>query len=437
MPSVLHYVATVQAKAHFQTAGLLTLDAPASDTLQVRCLLFYEGKHTSMEGAATTYNAAKIRAIAGATNKWMAGGRRVKLYAGSQDHYISQSSTIGFLTGDVTAEEISADNLPLPGLTDLVGKVGIFGMVQISGAANVDQYRDGRLKELSVGITPNNEIVEVSAVSIPSLAGAALFSTGSPPSPEQAIGHFKAMLAYALTLSDQLQEDAIERAQMQLWDLFHAFMDTLFDIRETASENPDQLNGETPEALRTKAVEEYITQLRNRLQVSAPAPTPEPLTTIPLFGKNMNLEQMAAQIKTLEEGKTATEQQLAAQNRQLALFSRRESLGDRFTAARTKGTALVAAGKMTPADFDDKFATQAAPTIAQFSAAQVEEAETTLNSFEQNLTGLEYYLGQLDKFAPTVKFGMPIERDLAAPTADEADKKAEVFAAEYVPRKIY
>jgi hypothetical protein len=65
----------------------------------VRCLLFYEGKHTSMEGKATTYNAAKIRAIADATNKWMAGGRRVKLYAGSQDHYISQSSTIGFLTG--------------------------------------------------------------------------------------------------------------------------------------------------------------------------------------------------------------------------------------------------------------------------------------------------------------------------------------------------
>jgi hypothetical protein len=430
VPSVLHYVAAAPAKAHFQTAGLLATDAPAGDTLQVRCLLFYEGKHTSMEGKATTYNAAKIRAIADATNKWMAGGRRVKLYAGSQDHYISQSSTIGFLTGDVTAEEISADNLPLPGLTDLVGKIGIFGMVQISGAANVDQYRDGRLKELSVGITPNNEIVEVSAVSIPSLAGAALFSTGNPPSPEQAIAHFEATLAYALTLTDQIQEDAIQRAEMQLWGLFEAFTSVLRDIRRTADENPDQLDGQTPEALRSKATEDFITQLRSRLQVAAPAPIPEPLTTIPLFGANMDLEQMSARIETLE---TAD----ATNKRQIDLFGRRETVADRFTTLRQKASLLLDQGKLTPASFKQKFDGKAAPAIAQFAVARLDEAVAAVAAFEKDCDRLEYLLDDLEANGVAVKFGMPVEKDLSAPTADEADKKAEEFATSYTPRKLY
>jgi hypothetical protein len=436
MPLTLHYAAR-KTSSHFQTAGLLTFDAPAAETLQVQVLLFYEGKHTSMEGKATTYNADKIRAIAAATNAWIAGGRRVKVYASTADHFISQGSTIGFLVGNVTAEEITADRLPMPGLDDLVGKIGIYGTIQISGEENVQQYRDGRLKELSVGITPNNEIVEISAVSIPSLAGAAMFSVGNLPSPKEAIAHFHATLAYALTLADQLQEDAIERAQMQLWDLFHAFMDTLFDIREAADENPDLLNGQTPEQLRAKAVEDFITQLRNRLQVTAPTSEPQPLPTVPLFGKtpmpteetNPEIQRMTARIETLEAADKAKDQQLA-------LFARRETLTDRFGNLRQKAIALRSAGKLTPASFDEKFKDKAVPAVAHYAVGQLDEAEKEIAEFERDCDRLEYLLNELEKNGTAVKFGMPVDgEDLT--TQDEAVKKADEFMETYTPQRSY
>lgn len=433
MPSVLRYAATRKTNLTFESAGLLAFDAPsptATDRLEVPCLLFYAGAHTSMQGKAVNYTDAQIQAIADATNTWINGGRRIKLYAGDRDHAISQGSTIGYLVGAVTAEPITAERLPLPGLDALIGKMGVFGTVQIAGESNVAQYLDGRLKELSVGITPQNQIIEISAVSIPSLAGAALFSAGNPPSPEQAIAHFQATLAYALTLSDQMQDDAIRKAEMQLWNLFDGFMSVLSDIRNTAAENPDALDGQTPEALRSKAVEDYITQLRNRLQVAVPAIAPEPLTTIPLFGASMDLEQMSARIETLE---TAD----AASKRQIALFVRRETLADRWSALRLKGTQLLEQGKLTPASFKQKFEGKAAPAIAQFSVGQLDDAEKAVSEFERDCDRLNYLLEDLEANGVAVKFGMPAEgRDIEA-TQDEADKKAEAFAADFKPRVIY
>lgn len=438
--SLLLQFAARKTNLTFESAGLLAFDAPpaAANKLEVPCLLFYEGQHTSMQGKGVSYSAAQIQAIADATNAWINGGRRVKLYSGQKDHSISQGSTIGFLVGSVTAEPITADKLPLPGLDALIGKMGVFGTVQIAGESNVAQYLDGRLKELSVGLTPKNEIVEISAVSIPSLAGAALFAAGEELTFDEAIAQVQETLTYALSLSDQMQEDAVRKAEMQLYRLFESFMEVLHDIRNTATENPDQLNGQTPEALRAKAVQDLITALQGQLNVTPPAPDPTPLPTIPFFGDSMNLEQMAAQIKTLEDGKAATDQQLAAQNRQIALFAHREILADRWTTLRQKATQLLEAGKLTPASFKQKFEGKAAPAIAQFSAAQLDDAEKAVNEFERDCDRLGYLLEDLEANGVAVKFGMPVEgEDLTAPTQDETDKKVEAVAKDYKPRAIY
>jgi hypothetical protein len=430
-------MATIFGGADF-AAGLLQFDAPDGDSITVRALLFYEGKHADMGGRVMNATVKKIKEIATATNAWISSGRRVKLYASPQDHAISQLSAIGILEGPVETEEITAENSPLD-VPEIIGKLGIFGTVKILGAGPCDQYRQGLLKELSVGITPKEGIVEVSAVAISSLVGAALYAAGR--SPEEVFEEALQGLNFALSLSDRLAEDSIQRNEMQLYQLFEAFIGTLRDIREAS---PDELNGAVPADLRNAAVNDLLLVLRSQLQIVEPA-APAPLPALPLFsGVPMDeLEQFKAQIETLQSASAqttatleATQAALFVAQRQNSLFALRSAACDRYSELKTKASGLVSRGKMTPAQRDAKFSAATVPALATF--ADLDAAETAISGFSVDLDKLETLLDFLEEHATPIQFGMPTKgREFDEPGATAAQKSAEVdsfLASHRLPR---
>lgn len=331
------------------------------DRVITRALLFYEGKHQPMSGRAKTYSRKELEKIVAATNNWIGQGRRVKLYASDADHLkISQSAVVGYVEGQLWAKEIAAEDLPMSGLTDLVGKVGIFANVAIAGVDNVAQYRDGRLKELSVGINGDGTIVEVSAVSIPALAGAALFSA---PLDEEEGDRF------ALTLSSWMDKQRKKKDMSSLSELFEGFGEVLGSL-ESAS--PEQLGERSPDEYRASAIDELASQLRGRLGVR----NPEPLPTVPMFGgKPMDTDKDAF---VLQQEKFAAEQ---------AQFAREKATFSQYGKLKSRGDALLKAGKLTPAEFKSYFEDDDA-AIAHFSQAEHHE----------KLSYLEFHFKQLEQF---------------------------------------
>jgi hypothetical protein len=404
---------------YFQTPGLLAADttAPTTGTLTVRALLFYEGTHLSMSGETDSFDRAALESIVEATNGYLAGGRRIKLYASDSDHSkISQDATIGFVTGSLTVAEITAADLPLPGLTDLVGKQGIFGMLQLSGQDNIDRYKDGRLKELSIGIDAQgslfgikNLIYEISAVSIPSLAGAAIFSATATVTPVQAIAQFRASLAYALTLTEQIQGNAIQQAEMRLWRVWDAFAEVLADIRRSDSEGTLPA-GSTAESLRSAAIEDLITQIRAQLQI------PTPQLPIPLFAMSTTNPTPEPEADAPRQYSTADIAKLVSDNEALKArldqSERTATVASRFSALKEKAIALRDQGKLKPAQFGELF-DSSPEAIQRYSAPG-----------STDLDKIEFALEQAEKYATPIQFGLPIDTPALDGDPDQAAAEA-------------
>ena len=161
----------------YNVPGLLAAEFGAAELTQVKtsALLFYEGEHTSMAGASKKWSKRTLEAIASKTAAYLAAGNRIKLYLAPQDHAINQAAAVG-LVSNVRLAEITDSTIPMPGQTDLLGKLGLYADVEILDGNAIQQYQKGLLKELSIGLGRDNVIYEVSGVSIPALAGAALFA---------------------------------------------------------------------------------------------------------------------------------------------------------------------------------------------------------------------------------------------------------------------
>lgn len=395
---------------HYAISSLIAYDAqPGNNSVDTLALLFYEGKHTDMNGRSRTYKVSDLQKIVDATNEWLSQGNRVKLYASDADHLkISQASTIGWLTSTVELREITESLLPNPRMTPLLGKQGLFAHVRVVGAENVAQYHDTRLKELSIGLDSKNRIVEVTATAIPALAGASLYA------------HDRAEFPFALTLSDQVQENTAQRAEDQVWMLFEAFLRVLRDIRDAS---PEQLGTDTPDQLRERAIADLNQALRSRL---LPTPTPEPLPTIPLF--SMQTENETPEVNEDTESTEISAAQAATEQlkQELSQLKREMATTARYSALREKANGLVTSGKMQPAQFKAVFGDEQEAAIARFSAVGNNE-----------LDSIEFLLGQLEQFAAPVKMGLPAEggADPGDPDGDEAVKKADNFLASYsLPR---
>lgn len=383
---------------YYSAPGLIAADLfDAAGLVSTNALLFYEGSHTPQSGRGKAYKKTDLEKIVQKTNGYLATGRRIKLYAGQVDHAINQQAAIGVLSGDLRLEEINEASLPLPGLSDLVGKWGIFANVMILDSGAVDQYQKGLLKELSIGLGNDGVIYEISAVSIPALAGAALFS--------------------ATTLSDAL---AVQQMEGDMEDLLDAFKELIEFLDERI--DSDQL--------KQQAIADLASQLQQTLGLTpAPSQNPQPLVSVPVFSEEPemseatptpDLTQYQAQIDDLK-GKLAQSQQ------QIELFTKQSALSNKFANLRQKAEALRAQGKLTPAEFNDTF-NAAIPALEKFSVAT--EADAALTAFEGELSGIEFYLARLEKYAQPVTFGLPVE---GPPLESES---AEEFAAKFVEKNL-
>ena len=334
--------------------GLYATDvAQGASVLTVRALLFYEGRHTSMDGRARNYSAADIDAIAEATQELLDRGSRIKLFS---DHRYTQGGTLGTID---SVEAADIESSPYDGMDELLGLRGIYADVTIRGTENVAAYEDGRIKEISAGIDAEgtlgvkNAIIEVSAVGMPSLTGAALFG---------------------LTIADTARAIATGRDLWQVWELF---ADTLRSI-EMASES--DLAGRSPEALRAQAVEDFADQLRVRF----PAP-PEGVQNVPLFGRNF-MELTQEQIEALQAENAELKEKLEA------LLAKEQAV-NAYSKLKDKAITLRDAGKLSPAEFKEMGFEDQPAMLALFGRDS--KAELTL----------QIQLDTIEKFRSAVVFG--------------------------------
>lgn len=380
-----------------------------ADITQVNtsALLFYEGSHTPQSGRGKSYKKADLEKIVAKTNAYLASGRRIKLYASQIDHGINQQAAIGVLAGELRLEEITEASLPLPGLTELVGKFGIFGNVQILDSGAIEQYQKGLLKELSIGLGSDGIIYEVSAVSIPALAGAALFSDGEETE------------KFALTtLKDALAQ---QQREGDLEDLLDAFKELMESLDEQISSDVDQL--------KQQAIADLASQLQQMMK--PPNQDTTPLVTVPVFSEEPDMSETptpeAPNREEFQSALDARDQQIAELQANLARFTRQSALATKFAGLRQKAEALRGQGKITPAEFNDTF-NAPVPTLEKFSVAT--EADAALTAFEGELNGIEFYLNRIEKYATPVQFGMPVD---GPPLESES---AEEFAAKFVEKNL-
>jgi len=390
--------ATLATISCYDTAALFaaTEQAERTDLITTRALLFYEGRHTSMSGKSRAYSKEDLEAIAAATNDWMAKGRRVKLYVSDADHQrISQGAVAGYLVGVISLQQITAADLPLPGLEDLIGLWGLFSTIQIAGADNCAQYLDGRLKELSIGLTADNIVIEVSAVSISALAGAALFRSNL------------AADSHALTLGETQRELTEGR---DLWDLWDQFTTTLANISRAS---PEELGDRDPAALRSQLVDDFARQLANRLQVS--------LTPLPAFNSMPDeIQTPPAQSAPDAERFAALEAENRSLREEVTALQNQNALNARFATLRDRATALRDSGRIDPAEFNEYFAPAAVQQFSQPNGAAL-------------LDKIEFWLERCAKKAPA-QFGLPTDPQI---TSEQATTTADSFLEGYTPRTVY
>ena len=149
-----------------------------ADVLTVPALVMVEGRQVSQSGQAKVYDRRLLEELVKVSNRRLQLGRRVKLFSSARDHSYSQNATAGHVAKPFELKPITQDLLPHAGMAELLGKLGIFTEIQISGRENVQSYLDGRLKELSCGIDFGGAlagfspaIYEISAVAFPAVAG--------------------------------------------------------------------------------------------------------------------------------------------------------------------------------------------------------------------------------------------------------------------------
>ena len=399
----------------YSSATLFGSAIASDNKISVRALLFYEGSHVDSIGKALKISAAQIESIATATNQLLAT-RRAKFF---KDHEYSQDGTIGWIDGEVTAEAILTP--PHPGMTDLVGKMGVFGNITIAGEDNITAYNDGLVKEISVGIDIKGKsfgvplaIYELSAVGIPALAGAALFG---------------------LTIEETI---ARQSAQRRLWQEWEFFTETIHDIAEIGDSDDSDLAGRTIDdaddaddadlagrtiaELQSQAVEDFADRLRQLFPVAqSPPPTsPEPLTTVPLFKSNI-MEYTPEQIKELE-AKAAKADALQIE---LDSAQRSATVSARFNKLKDQAIALRSAGKLAPSKFKAMGFDDADTSIATFTAGD-----------DRALDKLEIQLETIDELAVPVKFGSYLaDEPLSGDEGEPIDTDAEManFKAQTLP----
>ncbi|HEY9825111.1 MAG TPA: hypothetical protein V6D19_06665 [Stenomitos sp.] len=257
--------------------------AIATEPKTIRALCAYEGSFTSMSGAERTFTPKLLGEIAAASNKHLNSGIQVPVFHSNHDY--SSKDKIGLIVGPFAAQPITADDLPDPNLTDLIGKVGVFTFIKLIKEEAIADYEAKLLKPISMGIDfkgetfTKNAIYEISCVGFSAIPGAQLFSKGTASMGVESVD-FAALAEqafylaqYGLNLNDRIAQ---EQLMPNLWRLFDAFTGLIREIYEEDDPEMDK------DALINQAVSDLTVAIASRLrtnpvvQMSAPDPEDDP-----------------------------------------------------------------------------------------------------------------------------------------------------------------
>lgn len=391
--------------------GVLSAPPKTAEHIEVQALLITEGR--VQDGRDREFTVAELEAIAAATNAHLERGEQSPLFLSNHDERGEYSSkdVVGGLEPGLEVKPITEELLPHPGMTDLIGKQGLFGTIKITHGQGIERYQSG-LKKLSVGLgmLGENIIYEVSIVPWGAVRGASMFSYGKPET-------------HAVTIA------GTQKQPYRMLSLWEDFQYTLEDIQTTPD---DMLQGQSRDGLIQRAIADFTTMLQSRLGVAVPTPTPSPApiptVPIPMFSmddeimtdqqtETLAVETQDAEVETLAVQENAQlKEQLAAMNRKFEQLERRSTVSTKYAKLRKQAETLVSSFKLTPAQFSNLFASDYDADIEKFST----------DTSGVSLDNIEFFLAQIEQFgqaiAPTRSGNLTVlQRDEEANPEHDAD----------------
>lgn len=399
-------MSTVQGALLFATGTA----APAKR--KVRCLCIHEGQFVDASRTKRKITKQRLQKILAASNERLTSGVQVPLYWSNHDY--DPKDKVGLSVGPYELKEITEADLPDPNLTDLIGKMGLFGFVEISRDDAIAAYDAKRIKPISIGIDPGGNdfpkdaIYEISLPGFGAIEGAQLFSKGG------SMPDFKEMAAEALAIAadmpmqfgapldaEQLEADTLPG----LHELFSCFAEVVADA------DPD----ERDEVVET-AIADMVIGFSSKLRIPTEnfsAPTEDPQ-------QPEEDDPMAPELEELQD--------------KIALMEKRETLTARYSVLFNKARDLLDKGYLTPAHLKEIEAQSPAvdDVVALFSKGAAEDADKTdvaiavIEAQIQQLQGLE-------KFGkPAVQFGAHLAGEPLPKAGQTADEEAEQEADDFL-----
>lgn len=417
-----------------QGALLFATETAAPAKRKVRCLCIHEGQFVDAGQAKRKFTKQRLEKILAASNARLASGVQVPIYW--SNHEYNPKDKVGLSVGPYELKEITEADLPDPNLTDLIGKVGLFGFVEISRDDAIEAYDAKRIKPISVGIDnsgtyfPKDAIYEISLPGFGAIEGAQLFSKGgSMPDFKKMAAEALAIAAdmpmqFGLTLGEKLVE---EEVMPKLWRLFDAFQSLIREIHDS-----DEADGDK-EQLIQDAIRDLATGLTSRLRMPA---EPTENFSAPIEGETV-LPTIEETDDPQEPGENEDMAQLEELQNEIALMKKRESLISRYSMLFNKARDLLDKGYLTPAHLKEIEAQSPAAddVVMLFAKGAPEDADKTdvaIAAIEEQILQLQ----GLEKFGkPAVQFGSRLANEplpKAGQTADEAaEQEADDFLENY------
>ncbi|MGL5075847.1 MAG: hypothetical protein ACRDBG_08390 [Waterburya sp.] len=214
-----------------------------------RALLVVEGTHTDNNGKVHQFLANKIVKFVRNTNKAIADGIELPIMIEHSRKILDangQLARAGEIISELEYKRITAEDLPDPRQTNLIGKWGIFAIAEINH--RVEDVKSGKIKKLSPGIDlENDRIGEVSLVAFPAIPGPALFSRYGSTN----YGEAKEAAQASLGLKNRLIE------QLEI------FFDVLVAIEAEEEEERENNPEYNLTLLKSNALDAYVEDVKN------------------------------------------------------------------------------------------------------------------------------------------------------------------------------
>lgn len=427
--------------------------------LRVPALAFVEGTHTDALGKRRTYKRSDIETYATNSNTCLASGDEIPIFDSPHDlsaEGYSNKNKIG-LCGQFSAREITAEMLPKPEFSDLIGKLGLYTELELTRQDAIEGYRRKLIKPISVGLGNfgrGPQVFEVSAVPWGAVRGAMLFSHPmsviADDEDAEESGTPENKQIFALTLDGAIAENEENNYMPSDVDkLTSTFASVVRSIKTTTDA---ELQGRDRSTLLRQAVDDLSTRLRTMLNVTALTPVlADGETFSRSTGDSMATEtdstdqqeqtaitpDIEARFSAMESKITASQSRAEAAEAKLARMEEEKQTGDRYLRLRQKAASLNTSGKLSRAAFLAYFpeGEQMSEAIARFSATPTAEGEGAEEVV--SLDEIEAALKYAEKFGTAVTVGSlsggdPLPSPGAA-SAEEDDDMARFNSRRGVP----